>query len=342
MKATIKDIARLAGVAPSTVSRALAGSGRIGESTRNQILEIAKQLDYHPNAVARALVSKRANNLGLVLPGSTEKTFEHPLYPEVLRGMGGFAALEQNNFLMISTLGPEQELEAVMRVVDSGMVQGLVLMGTRVNDATAEKLMEEGFPFVSIGRPQEEVNTTWVDNDNVRAAYELTFRLLEKGHRRIAFLGEDQGHMVMVDRFRGYRDALLDAGIGVDNDLVIRSSFIGKTANAAGLRRLLTMADRPTAILASDDSLALWAMPVARACGLKVPEDISFAGFHNLVLGQYVTPALTTVETHPYLQGQLAIEFLTERIRTEGKAPFRNMFVPYEIIERDSVAERKN
>lgn len=332
MKATIKDVAKAADVSPSTVSRALHDNPRISEEVRERIKRIAQELDFHPNQMARSLVSRRTRIVGIVFPGDVSKNLGNPFYPSVLQGLGHTASERRYHMLLITGSENVSSTEASHDVVDSGYASGLILLAAE--DAPAS---EHGVPVVVIGHPMDEQHSCYVDNDNVRAGYEATRYLLAHGHRRILLLGYDSHYIFTIDRRQGFENALKEAGIPLKRDWVVASQCIQNPAQSGPLRDIFLSPERPTAAVCMDDALAIGLTGLLKGMGLNVPEDVSIVSFNNTEAGRYHTPALTSFDLDAYALGVKAMHLMLDVIKGRAKAP-SSIEVPFTLVERDSVS----
>ena len=333
MKATIKDVARAADVSPSTVSRALHDNPRISEEMRERIKRIAREMDFHPNQMARSLVSRRTRIVGIVFPGDVSKNLGNPFYPSVLQGLGHAASEQRYHMLLVTGSEAVSSTVASHEVVDSGYVSGLILLAAE--DAAAS---EPDVPVVVIGHPTDEKNSCYVDNDNVRAGREATRYLLAHGHRRILLLGYDKHYIFTIDRRRGYEDALREADVPFRRDWVIAGRCIQEPAQSGPLRDIFLSPDRPTAAVCMDDAQAIGLTGMLKGMGLAVPEDVSIVSFNNTEAGRYHTPALTSFDVDPYALGVSAMRLMLDLIKGRTQAPGA-IEVPFTLVERDSVSD---
>ncbi len=335
MKPTIKDIARIAGVSPSTVSRALHDNPRISEDVRGKVRQIAADLDFHPNQMARSLVNRRTRIIGVMFPGLAYTTMGHPFYPDVLRGLGKVAG-ERRYHMLLST-GSENlsDEEAVRTLSESGYVSGLVLLAAQEGQDDAV-FYSHSLPFVEIGHPKDAEQRYYVDTDNVDAGRCVTQYLLDRGHRRILFLGQDNRYPVTVNRRQGYAQALATAGVPMRERWTVPTRFIENTTDSALLTSIFTEAERPTAVVSMDDNLSIALITFLRGLNLRVPRDVSIVSFNNSAAGQYNTPALTTVDVDACQLGERAMTLIIDMVRGHVVKP-EHIIVPYRLIERDSV-----
>ncbi|TCT22446.1 LacI family transcriptional regulator [Melghiribacillus thermohalophilus] len=338
MGVTIKDVAKRANVAPSTVSRVLANSPRISEDTKKKVRKAMKELGYHPNVNARSLAIRSARAIGLVMPHSADKALQNPFFPEVMRGISSIAH-RLNYSLNISTGESKEEIfEGIERLVQGGRVDGLILLYSRVNDQVVHFLLKENFPFVIIGKPDEhETEITHVDNDNIRAAKEITNHLIDLGHRKIAFIGGGTELMVTRDRLQGYQQALQEAEILRLDQYRVHTEFL-RSGGQKAVDQLFKLGEPPTGIVIADDLMSLGVITMLEEYGLRVPDDVSIVSFNNVYLSEISKPPLTTVDIRIYELGAQAAKCLIEKV-TNKDEPAKRIIVPHEIIYRQSTKE---
>lgn len=339
MKPTIKDIARLSGVSPSTVSRALHNNTRISEEVRARVQEVARNLNFHPNQMARSLVNRKTRIVGVLFPESASTSMGHPFYPAVLRGLGKIAG-ERSYHVLLGT-GNENlsDEEAIRNLADSGYVSGLLLLAAR-DDSPEDQLLCQNLPVVEIGHPKDDAHRYYVDNNNIQAGYAATRYLLERGHKRILFLGYDKRFFVTVDRRKGYEQALKESGLECRREWVVPSRFIENAPDNALLERIFLEPERPTAVVSMDDPLSLGLIAFLSTLSLSVPTDVSVISFNNTQAGQYATPALTGIDVDPISLGEAAMTLLLDMIKGKVTDPM-HVEVPFLLIERDSVCPPK-
>ncbi|SDW72712.1 DNA-binding transcriptional regulator, LacI/PurR family [Alicyclobacillus hesperidum] len=330
--ATIKDVARLANVSPSTVSRVLSNSSRISEETKRRVREALEQLDYHPNVFARGLVTNSTGAIGILIPPSMNQFFVNPFFAEWMSGVSEVTR-EHGVDTVLSTSARDEE-EVVDRMVRGRRVDGLLLLGTRPGDPVLRRVSDQKFPAVLLGRPADPIPVSWVNNDNVKAAHCATKHLIDLGHRRIGFLGGASEMVVTIDRVTGYRNALLEAGIEPDPRLEV-SSFFLEQGGYLGMMRLLAMSDRPTAVLASDDVLAFGGMRAAAELGFRMPEELAIVGFNDIRLAELANPALTSVRVNMHELGVRCAELLLKQIES-GSPAYISEIVDFELVIRYS------
>jgi len=335
MTVTIKDVARRANVAPSTVSRVIADSPRISEKTKKKVREAMKELGYHPNFIARSLANKSTQVIGLVMPSSTDKVFQNPFFPEVIRGISK-AAHEKKYALQMSTGESEDEIyNGVVEMLQGRRVDGVVLLYSRVNDKIIKYLQQNRFPFVIIGKPHKKTEEiTHVDNDNYRAAKEATEHLIELGHERIAFVGGNLNYMVTIDRLRGYEEALSQVGLAQRKEYIIHEEFL-KEGGQEAMKELLSLSEPPTALVVADDLMALGVLNTLDEMDLNVPDDISIVSFNNVLLSEFSRPPLTSVDINIFQLGYEAAKSLIQKVENPNE-PVKRIIIPYQLVKRCS------
>lgn len=335
MAVTIKDVAKAANVTPSTVSRVITDNPRISEKTKKRVRKVMQELGYHPNFKARNLASRSTQTIGLVMPNSTDKVFQNPFFPEVIRGISKTAHRMEYALHFSTGESVEEIYDGVVKMVQSGRVDGVILLYSRVNDRVMTFLEENEFPYTMIGKPYDQVDRiSHVDNDNYSAAKEVTEYLLNLGHQRIGYVGGSTTLMVTMDRQRGYETALRNAGIQACQDYIVHEDFLIEGGQEA-ITELLSLQKPPTALVAADDLLALGIIKKLEKMGLTVPDDISIVSFNNLLLSEVSRPALTSVDIDIFNLGLQAAKSLIEKINNPDE-PAKRITVPYKMIERNS------
>ncbi|KHF40886.1 LacI family DNA-binding transcriptional regulator [Halalkalibacter okhensis] len=336
MAVTIKDVAKRANVAPSTVSRVIANSSRISEKTKERVREAMKELGYHPNFNARSLANKSTNTLGIVMPNSAKIAFQNPFFPEVIRGISTKAHQEGYGLYLSTGQTEEEILEEVKQMVYGGRVDGIVLLYSRVNDKVMPFLIEQGFPFVLIGRPynMNEDEVTFVNNDNFKAAKTVTEYLMLLGHERIGFIGGNLDYVVTIDHMRGYEQALTNAHIRIRKEYIVHHEEV-KEGGQDAVIELMSIEERPTALIVADDIMTFGVLRMLADMNVNVPKDISIVSFNNVMISELSSPKMTTVDIHIYELGFEATMCLITKIK-EPEVGERKIIVPHRLIKRES------
>jgi DNA-binding LacI/PurR family transcriptional regulator len=332
---SIKDIARIAGVSHCTVSRALHHSPLISPKTAERIREIARRSGYVPNQVARSLVSRSTHTVGVVVT-----TIADPFIGEVVEGIESIAN-QRGYSVILANSQADPELE--IKVVDSftqRRVDGILVTASRVGALHGKRLAGTNVPIVLINnqrlQPSRAGERTYsVGIDNVTATRDIVGHLLQLGHRRIAYIGDRSGYHSDEERLSGYRARLRLAQISFDSKLVLRGDGKAEEGERAAAQ-LLDLPNRPTAIFCYNDMTALGALRAAGNRGLRVPEDVSIAGFDDLFVASYTTPPLTTIRQPKQEMGRRAMSILLDLLA--GEVPDTRILLTGELIVRGSTA----
>ena len=325
MKVTIKDVAKEANVATSTVSRVLSNSDKISDETKERVNNAIKKLNYTPNVVARGLANKKTRILAVILPKEAEDIFSNPFFIQAMNGLS-ICAQEEDYYIMYGfNQDKDNEKEWLKKFINSNLVDGLCLLKVKENDEIIDYLREIQFPFVVIGRPDNIENILWVDNDNTKAMYDLVSKLISYGHKEIGFIGAKSKLNVSRDRLNGYKKALLDNNIGINNEL---NKETGEVVTTIILEKC-----KPTAIVATDDLLAFGTIEVLNSIKLK---DISIVGFNNIQISEYQKPALASVDINAEKLGYYATSLIINKL--EGKETnISSHIIETKLIERESL-----
>ena len=335
--ATLADIAREARVAAMTVSRAINRSGYVSEQVRTRVLKAAERLQYRPNMLARQLKGQRLNAVGVMMPD-----IANPYASELVTGIkkvldaAGYAV-----FLCVSDRLVEQETAGLQAFVDH-RVDGLIVAtrGTNIGDRVIERLVQQGMPIVTVGRPMHKLNVDVVSANHFQGAFDLVTHLIRQGHRRIGFIGIAPRDAHMLRRYEGYAAALAKAKLKLHEEYTAGPAngpaFSTQQDGYEGMMRLAQLRRRPTAVFARNDFTAMGALRAAHELGLRVPEDVAIAGFDDIPLAAYAAPPLTTVSQPICEQGELAAQILLSRIEGHSKGGFALHMMPCRLVVRES------
>lgn len=329
---TLEDIARLAGVSRSTVSRVVNHHPNVRDTVRKRVQEVIQTTGYHPNAAARTLASQRSSMIGLVLPRSVSSFFSDPYFPRLTQGIA--QACNQFDYtLALFLVGTKEDEEKIFpRVSRNGLLDGLLVQSGQLGEVLIDRLVSTGIPLVIIGRPFQANDVSYIDVDNVNAAYNAVSHLIRVGYKRIGMISGAANSTVSLDRKEGYKRAMLERGRDVDETLIAEGDF-SEASGYYAMQQLLPVA--PDAIFAASDLMAIGAMRAAREAGLNIPEDIAFIGFDDLPLATIPTPTLSTVRQPIYQFGMQSVEILIDLIEN-GLMPPRRFIMDTELIIRES------
>jgi LacI family transcriptional regulator len=326
-------VARLSGVSVATVSRVFNGYTDVHPETRERVLAAARELDYAPSAAARTLVGRRSQLVGVVLnTGYEHPDIEHPFFQDVLVGLKHGVGELGYDLLLFATEQPG----AYLRRARHHRVDGLVLWGVDRDDPDLPPLVEARMPLVAIDLEVVGPCATWISSDSVGGARLAVRHLHELGHTRIATITGLVGTKPGRERLEGYRQELTSLGLEVSPEYETNGDFYADSGEAA-MRALLTQAERPTAVFAASDEMAVGAAGAARSAGVRVPEDISIIGFDDSRIAALLDPPLTTVRQDRASLGIAAARTVAGTIEHPDEPPTPSI-LPVELVVRRSSA----
>lgn len=338
MAVTIRDVAALAGVSPSTVSRTCKDHPSISIETKEKVRRAMAQLGYEYSAPQEASSCQSARTIGIILPPSTRQTYENAFYLEAIRGISQFCNIHKYISTVITGQNNEEILDAIRTMMQSGQADGFIVLYSKEDDTIIDYLYSEGITYVLIGKAQQFANQTiYIDNDNILAGLEATEYLYSLGHRKIAYLGSESIMMFSSDRKTGYQMALLQHEMPVDKKYVIEVDNVFMDENEP-LLEMLKSEDRPTAMVVSDDILAVSLERVCKQCGLSIPEDLSIISFNDSLFAKLTSPQLTSVDVNSFQLGIEAASQLINHIENPNLLATK-IIVPHRIVKRDSCRE---
>jgi LacI family transcriptional regulator len=329
MKITIKEVAERAGVSIATVSRVLNNSGAVHEKTREAIMHAAKELQYVPNISARNLSRSKTDTIGLLLPD-----LHGEFYSEVIRGVDQTAQQSRHHLIVSSSHNNKYEIEAALRLM-RGRVDGLIIMSPQVDAHTLHANLPRSLPVVLLNCFIEGTSYDSINIDNFGGAYRMVHHMLEHGHRRIAIIKGTESNYDADQRLYGYRKAMVESGFAVDELIEVAGNFTEAEGYRAA-QQIIAMAPRPTAVFASNDSMAIGAMSALREAGLKVPHDIAVAGFDDIPISKYIRPPLTSVHVDIAELGAHAMQCIVNAIDAKNTHQRRHMVIPATLVIRGS------
>lgn len=331
---TLKDLAARLNLSITTVSRALAGYDDVAEATRQRVLQAAEEMGYVPDVTARRLKKGRTDTIGFVIPTSGPR-FSDPFFSELLAGIGNKAA-QHNYDLLVSTQSPDtpEEQAAYRRMVESRLVDGLLVVRTRVRDHRIEYLAKVGFPFVAFGRSDLDVDFPYVDENGAHGLAQATQHLVDLGHRQLAFIAASPSLMFCVSRRAGLEATLQRNGLTLLPEYVITGDLTQQGGFWA-MNQLLDLSNPPTAVIACNDLMALGAISAAQKRGLVVGRDAAITGFDDIPWAEHSHPPLTTLHQPIYDIGRQICDMLVRLIQGEELAE-RHVLLKPELIIRES------
>ena len=331
---TIREVAQLAGVSPSTVSHVINGTRFVSADARGRVRAAMEQLDYRPNALARSLRRGETLTLGMILPDSA-----NPFFAEVGHHIEQAAFEAGYNVVLCNTEGDLEKERLYVDLLLEKQVDGIIFVAAGDRSESVAALIQTGVPLVIVDRDLKDVPADTVLTDNLQGGYLGTRHLIGAGHERIACITGPSHLTPSADRVTGYRRALAEAGIPVDESLLVRGDFHAQSGELAALQ-LLTGPHPPSAILACNDMMAIGVLHAAATLGLRVPADLAVIGYDDIELASFAVPSLTTVAQPKEQMAETALRWIVERTQdSAGEA--RRLVLPVTLIERDSSRRKR-
>jgi len=334
MNPTLEEVARLAGVSRATVSRVINNHPNVRAEVREKVWQAIRECGYRPHAIARSLVTRQTQIIGMVIPQAVTTLFTDPFFPLLLRGATETCNAHKYQLMLVLFDDPAGESEMYERVLRNGYLDGVVVSSATVDDPLMPLMLRDQIPFVTVGRhPDRHVHC--VDADNMNGARIAVEHLIRLGHRRIATIAGPANMIAGQDRLMGYRHALAAHQIPVDERLIVHGDFT-EDGGMIAMQRLLPY--EPTAVFVASDTMAVGALKSLRQAGRRVPDDIAMVGFDDIPLASAIEPRLTTVRQPIERLGAMAIELLISLLQGTRPAayPAHRIVLPAELIVRDS------
>nr|WP_288455161.1 LacI family DNA-binding transcriptional regulator [uncultured Pseudomonas sp.] len=328
--ATIKDVAARAGISYTTVSHVVNGTRPVSDRVRSKVEAAIAELGYVPSGVARSLRVRATGTLGLLLPNAS-----NPYFAELARGIEDHAERNGYSVILCNSDDDIDKQLRYLRVLLERRIDGLIVATVASDAAFAQALAALRVPLVLVDRSLEGVSADQLRIDHEQGAYLATRHLLELGHRRIVCIGGPASTQVVQLRAGGYRRALYEAGI--EAQAVVDCAFTSPAGHAAA-QVLLAGEQRPTAIFAGNDMIALGVLRAAAERGLQVPQQLSVVGFDDIEVSRYLHPALTTVGQRIGQLGEQAAERLLARIRKPGLVAEQRLIEPTLMLRESTAA----
>jgi len=343
MGVTIRDVARLAGVAVSTASLALNNKKRVSDATRKKVIEAARKLNYYPSSIARRFALNKTHTIALCAFISRDRPLGG-FYMPVIQGIIDTVSANDYSFQLDikgEYLNSSTKREILTRLARHRMVDGLLILShwpLQVKEVL--DLEQMNFPYVVVDGHISGINANCVEMDNFAGAVKMVEYLIGLGHRKIGFITGPSNQQSSIERIRGYQEALRKNSIGYDKNLVYTGDF-HKKSGEEGIKYLLSLPSPPSAVFFANDNMAIAAMKVIKEKGLKIPDDISIAGFDDIEAASQIDPPLTTVRQPLYRMGEEAAKLLFHLLNSKEDKPQR-MLLDAELVIRESCREYKN
>ena len=330
MATSIKDVAKMAGVSIATVSRVLNDIDVVNEDTKEKVLNAIKELGYRPNIIARSLKTQRTKTIGILIPDISSQ-----FYPEIVRGAEDVANIYDYNVILCNSDFDVEKEKEYLRVLREKMVDGVIYMSSSLNNEILDLINELDLKTILVETKDSEGLFPSVTIDNVTATYEGTKYLIEKGLKKLAFIGVDSSTInAWGERYIGFEKALKEAKVSVDKNLVHFDTLKVKSG-IEGAEQFVKSKKKFEAIVCASDEIAMGAINTLRENGIKVPEDVSVIGFNNNYAASIFYPKITTISQPSYDMGSVAMRMLI-KLLNKKELEERHFVLGHELIKRDS------
>jgi LacI family transcriptional regulator len=329
---TIKDIALHAGVSITTVSHVVNGTRFVSETARVRVNDAITALKYVPSALARSLKNNRTHTIGMMIPNCS-----NPFFAELIRGIEDTCFAADFNVILCNSDDDANKQRKYIRVLTEKQVDGLIIFSSGGDTELSQLLREIEMPRILLDREVEQVSADLVEVDHEAGAWIATRHLIDLGHKRIACITGPLDLAPARQRLNGYRRAIAEAGLPVTPMWEVDGGFTSEMGYSA-MQRLLVLSQKPSAVFASNDLMAIGAICAATAHGLRVPEDVSVVGFDDIALAAYSSPPLTTVVQPKHQLGAMAASFLIERIAHPDRPLRREILQPKLSLRKSTMA----
>lgn len=332
---TMKDIAERAGVSVATVSRVLNNTKPVSSELKKKVLDIVKETGYKPNALARSLIKQRTGTIGVIIPDMDNETFA-----DLIKGIELITDRNDHVILVTNTMGEVKKELEMFNLFEEKRLDGIIFSGVSLTEKHIDFFEKYKIPTVLVGQTFNKLDFPSVTIDNFQASFDITEYLIELGHQNIGMIrGPLYDIQAGKERLLGYKTALRENDFPVNNDFIIEGDFT-ITSGYKAMEEIWSNELKPTAIFSASDKMAIGALNYCLDHGLKVPEDVSIAGFDDMELATAVRPALTTIHQDQVEKGIKTADILLDLIEKEEKESY-NIQLPYSLIERDSTCARK-
>jgi DNA-binding LacI/PurR family transcriptional regulator len=328
---TIKDLARMAGVSTSTISRVINNNPGMSDETRTRVTQLLNETGFKPSEKARNFYKGNAGAIGLVIPRPVEYVFSNPFYLDILGGAADASSKGRMNLLIVTS-----EKDSCINLFQKEQVDGVIIISVQPDEFEVMKLKESNYPFVLLSRLIGNNFFDQIEIDDFEAAKKATEYLLNLGHKKIAFIGCPVKVASGYYRLEGYRQALANHGISVNENLITTSEIPLSNIGATSVKEILAKVPETTAFFAFNDLVAMGAMDALRAEGYEPGRDISVMGFDDIFAAKFTHPSLTTVRQSGYEKGKIAVERLLEIIKCKEGNESKRIFLETSLIIRNS------
>lgn len=331
---TIKDVAKQAGVSISTVSRVINNSKPVTDEVKQRVLEVIRRTGYIPNPLARSLVTKKSQLIGVIVPEVSDSFVN-----EMLDGIEEVAKMYDYEILLANTYSDKEQEMKSLNLLRAKQIEGIVMISNKIDNDHIEYINSLSIPATYISKTAREYDINSVDISNKNATYDMTKYLIDKGHKEIAFIMTSKDKTILErERLSGYEKAIIENNLKLDEKL-IRYAGIEYEDGYESMMELLDENIVPQAVFVTGDEAAIGAINALNDRGYSVPDDVSVAGFSDVKIARIYRPKLTTVHQPLYDIGAVAIRMVIKLINNESLDE-KKVELPYRIIERESIKSR--
>lgn len=335
MAVTIKDVAKMAGVSISTVSRVINDSKPVSPDAKRRVLNAIDVLNYEPNEIARSLVTRKSNIIGVIV-----EDFGLSFVSQAMRGVEEVARMYDYDIIVSSTYGDPVMEDRYIKLMLQKQVEGIVVITESNNKNRVKNIKSLKIPVSYLNRYYRNEDVFTFSIDNTEATKALTKYIIDKGHKNILYLGIEEDFNITVERFKqpGYKEAMTEAGL--EPKIVMLSENSPEAFMDISNEIIEKIkAENITAIMAYSDEAAIRLINILLDYGIRVPDEISVSGMGNITMSDLYRPKLTTIKDPFYDYGAVAIRTIIKTIKGEGTMPEKTMILPFYIIERESVRQ---
>ena len=330
---TLKDVAKLAGVSTATVSHVINGTRFVSDSLQDKVKSAMKELDYQPNMMARALKVGFQKTIGVIVPDCT-----NPFFSEIARALDRYCFSKGYNIILCNTDNNIEQQSSYTKMLISKHIEGVIIISSDNTDDDLSKFLKNSIPVVIADRIGKHNNVDSVIVDNEKGGYEATKYLINQGFTKIGCISGPSFISSSSQRVVGYKKALEEAGILVREDYISIGDF-HFAGGIAAADKFFSLSDRPEAVFATNDLMALGFINASRNKGFEIPNDISVVGYDNIELSKFMTPKLTTVSQPLEQLAQIATDLLLDKITNQTVGAQLIKLDP-QLIERESCVKK--
>jgi len=334
LSVTIKDVARRAKVSTTTVSHVLNGTRFVSKEAKKSVLDSVVALNYAPSAVARSLKVKSTKSLGMLVT-----TTLNPFYAELIKAVEKNCYAAGYNLVLCNTDGDPEKTDSYLKMLVQKRIDGILVMCTEYDHGLFAALTaQRNLPMVVMDWGPSDEYLDRIQDNSFLGGYLATQHLLEYGHCDIGYIGGSSKKLPAIQRFEGFKKAMLEAGQPINPQWIIQSNFECEGGRSA-IRQILALEHKPSAVFISNDMMALGAISAAQQSGVSVPEQLSIIGYDNISFSAHFNPPLTTINQPKDTLATMAVTALIERIQQPGK-PGRTLLIEPDLVIRSSVARK--